>query len=61
MLISDNNAHLVEKDIQRNKRNPEKHIDIDYVQELSADKLVKNNHEMETDLQALITDFADFK
>ena len=31
------------------------------VQELSADKSVKSNHEMETDRQTLITDFIDFK
>ena len=42
-------------------KNPEKDIDIDSAQELSADKLVKSNHEIETDLQFLITDFADFK
>ena len=42
-------------------KNPEKDIAIDFVQELSADKLVKSNHEMGTDLQTLITDFADFK
>ena len=41
-------------------RNPGKVIDIDFVQELSADKSLKSNHEMEIDLQALITDFADF-
>ena len=40
---------------------PEKDIDIDFIQELSADKSVKSNHEMETDLQTIITDFADFK
>ena len=61
MLINNIKKHFIEKDIQRNKRNPEKDIDIDFVQELSADKSVKNNHEMEADLQALITDFADFK
>ena len=42
-------------------KNPEKDTDIDFLQELSGDKSVKNNHEMETDLQILITDFADFK
>ena len=42
-------------------KNPEKDIDIDFVQELSADKSVKSNHEMETDLQTLITEFADLK
>ena len=40
---------------------PEKDIDFDFIQELSADKSVKSNHEMETDLQTIITDFADFK
>ena len=40
-------------------KNPEK--DIDFVQEWSADKSVKSNHEMETDLQTLNTDFANFK
>ena len=42
-------------------KNPEKVIDIDFVQELSGDKSVKSNHEMETDLQTLSADFADFK
>ena len=42
-------------------KNPEKDIDIDFVQELGADKSVKSNHEMEKDLQILITDFADFQ
>ena len=41
-------------------KNPENDIDIDFVPELSADKSVKSNHEMETDLQILITDFLDF-
>ena len=36
-------------------KNPEKDI------ELSADKSVKSNHEMEIDLQNLITNFTDFK
>ena len=36
-------------------KNPEKDIDIDFIQELSAYKSVKSNHEMETDLQTLIT------
>ena len=36
-------------------KNPEKDI------ELSADKSVKSNHEMEIDLQTLITNFTDFK
>ena len=40
---------------------PEKDIDVDFIQELSADKSVKSNHEMETDLQTIIIDFADFK
>ena len=40
---------------------PEKDIDFDFIQELSADKSVKSNHEMETDLQTIIIDFADFK
>ena len=30
-------------------KNPEKDMDIDFVQELSADKSVKSNHDMETD------------
>ena len=42
-------------------KNPEKDIDIDFVQELSAEKSVKSNDEMETDLQTLIADFADFE
>ena len=42
-------------------KNPEKDVDVDFIQELSADKSVKSNHEMETDLQTIITDFADFK
>ena len=42
-------------------KNPEKDIDLDFVQELSADKSGKRNHEIETDLQTLITNFADFK
>ena len=42
-------------------KNPEKDIDLDFVQELSADKSGKSNHEIETDLQTLITNFADFK
>ena len=42
-------------------KNPEKDIDIDFVQELSADKSAKSSHEMETDLHSLITGFADFK
>ena len=41
-------------------KNPEKDIDIDFVQELSTDKLGKSNREMEADLQTLITHFADF-
>ena len=40
-------------------KNPEK--DIEFVQELRADKSVKSNREMEADLQNLIPDFADFK
>ena len=36
-------------------KNPEKDI------ELSPDKSVKSNHEMEIDLQTLITNFTDFK
>ena len=39
-------------------KNSEKDIDIDFVQELSADKSVKSNYEMETDLETLIADFA---
>ena len=31
------------------------------MQELSADKPFKSNHEMETDPQTVITDFAGFK
>ena len=42
-------------------KNPEKDIDIDFKQELSADKSVKSNQKMEKDLQNPITDFADFK
>ena len=42
-------------------KNPEKDIDLDFVQELSADKSGKSNHEKETDLQTLITNFPDFK
>ena len=32
-----------------------------FVQELNTDKSVKSNHDMETDLQTLITEFIDFK
>ena len=42
-------------------KNREKYVDLDFVQELSADKSGKSNHEIETDLQTLITNFADFK
>ena len=42
-------------------KNPEKDVDLGFAQELSADTSVKNNHEMKTDLQTLIRDFADFK
>ena len=42
-------------------KNREKYVDLDFVQELSADKWGKSNHEIETDLQTLITNFVDFK
>ena len=42
-------------------KNLGKDIDIDFAQELRADKLVKSNHKMVTDLKTLITDFADSK
>ena len=37
-------------------KNPEKDVDIDFAQELSANKLVKSDHEMEIDLETLIRD-----
>ena len=42
-------------------KNPEKDIDTDFLQELTAGKLVKNKHEMETDQQTFITEFAEFE